>query len=441
MCRDIGKNWYSLGGLLTNLKEKVTGNMLLFNKRPSEEDSVSPKSPVVSSGDVVTAATKVVSLQEDLAENKNCIPPSVKEHSLVSEIGSQDASLSVAGVEISGKRESLDGSGFAAQEKVLRSIQAEREDLFEEPSSKDVSLGLLTEEASKSKGKLQPERWPSVQKKPTQNKLSNMFINMVQDKEVKLHPRFEALSKCDSSMFTGESCSDAGDQHDAFGKMVFDPVKTNEDVSKGNDKHRFSDHDSLSSLLRRVGSHDQKIGDLDAIRERKSTFSFEISKKLVVDEVVSRDLGMKELIDSSQNRSTDNGTDENAISWNANGVEGKCISKEETSVTGEGDGFLAREEEESKGEALEMEKLSPCTQDTTLATTTAESLEALSVGEEHPLNRVVLRFLKDTVEKKDIVEVLSVFGDVSDVQEIHSFKGCMFKDALVTFEVSSSFLS
>uniref|UniRef100_A0A1J3ECM0 Uncharacterized protein n=1 Tax=Noccaea caerulescens TaxID=107243 RepID=A0A1J3ECM0_NOCCA len=128
-----------------------------------------------------------------------------------------------------------------------------------------------------------------------------MFINMDQDKEVKLHPRFEALSKCDSRMITGESCSDAVDQHDAFGKMVFDPVKTNENVSKENDKHSFLDHDSLASLLRWAWSHDQ-IGDLDAIRERKSTFSFKNSRKPVVDVVVSRDLGNEKLIDSSQIR-------------------------------------------------------------------------------------------------------------------------------------------
>lgn len=431
--------WYSLGGLLTNLKQKIIGNMLLINKT-SGEDSVSPKSPMISSGDVT--ATKVASLQ-NVAGNQNCTPPSIKEESSISEMGSQDASQSVAGSEISGKREStsvkkerldntnsLDDSEFA-QEKVLRLIQAERVDAPKEPSSKDASVCLLTAEAL--------ERLASPGKNQGTLQLSNLFINSDPDKEVKVPMRFEALSNSNSSMSTGESCSDVGDQRNLFGKMLSDPVQKIKNISKENDKHRFSDAlqkpESWASFPLRGVSHDQKSGNLATIEEKNPLGS---SRKTVVPVAVSRDLSMMKVMDSL-NLQTDNGTDADANLWNPNGGERKCVSNG-SSVTKKSDRFFATEEEESKGETLVIENQSLCSQVTLAATTanpklTKKSLDSLSI-EKHSPNKVLLRFLNETFKENHIFEQFSEFGAVLDVQELPSFEGCIYKDALLTFEVS-----
>ncbi|KFK39624.1 hypothetical protein AALP_AA3G268000 [Arabis alpina] len=381
--KDIGNKgmyWYSLGGLLTNLKQKIIGNMLFINKT-SVEDSVSPKLPMVSSGDVTS--TKVVSLQ-NVAEIKNYNPLSVQEESSVSEMGSQDAPQSVVGSEISGKNESssvnkerlvnnnnnsLEGSEFA-QEKVLRLLQGKRVDTPDEPSLKDVSLGLSTSEAleslassGKNQGKLQ---------------LSSMFINPDPEKEVKLPMRFEALSN-------------------------------------SNEKHRCSNAlekpESWAFFLPRGVSDDQKNGDL--------------SMKVM----------------DSLNLQTDNGTDVDANSWNPNGGERKSVSNG-SSVTKKSARFCGTEEEEPNGETLVMQNQSLCSQGTLAGTTanpqlTKKSFESLFIGEHSP-NKVVLRFLEERCEKNHIVEHFSMFGAVLDVQELPSFEGCIYKDALLTFKTNSA---
>ncbi|KAG7583075.1 RNA-binding domain superfamily [Arabidopsis suecica] len=483
--KDIGQKgvrWYSLGGLLTNLKQKIMGNVILMDKSYGE-DSVSPKSPVVSSSDVTV--TKVVTLQnvaesekcvstsikeespvsemgsEDAsqsvaAENKNCITSRVKEESPVSEMGSQDVSQSVAGIETPEKRESisvsnerldiinrLDGLEFG-QEKVLRSIRTERVDPSEEQSSKDVALGFLTEEVSESLtssreniGKLQPAKGLFDKAKPPQNSLSKLFVNSEPYKEVKLPLKFEALSNSNSSMSTGESCSDVGDQHGLFGKMLSDPGQKIKSISRENDKHRLSDvpqnPDSLTSVLLRDWIDDQKSGDLAAIRERKSIFSLESSRNTVAPMAVG---SMKKLMDSL-NLPTDNGTVAEANSLNPNSSEEKCLSKSNSAMQNS-DRFCAIEEEESKGETLVMENQSLCSQASLAATTanpkvTKKSLFAISAGEHSP-DKVLLRFLQESCQKKHIVQVFSQFGAVLDVQEIPSFEGCIYKDALLTFE-------
>ncbi|ANM63552.1 RNA-binding (RRM/RBD/RNP motifs) family protein [Arabidopsis thaliana] len=475
MCRDIGQkvvHWYSLGGLISNLKQKIMGNVILMDKS-SGEDSVLPKSPMVSSSDV--AVTKVVTLKnvaesencihssvkeeigsEDASqsvaadnkicitssikeesfvsemgsqdasqsvavENKNCISSSIKEESSVSEMGSQDASQSVAGIEACGKRESITVSNDrlgninrldgleSGQGKVLRSIRTERVDPSEEQSSKDVTLGFLTEEVSESQtssrknmGKLQPAKGLFDKVKPPQNSLSKLFVNSDPYKEVKHPLRFETLSNSNSSMSTGESCSDAGDQHSLFGKMLSDPVQEIKSIPNENDEHRLSDApqnlSSLTSVLLRDWIDEQRSEDLAAIRERKSIFSLESSRNTVAPMAVGT---MKKLMDSL-NFPTDNGTDAEANSLNSNSREEKWIS-EGNSAMQNSDRFCAIEEEEPQGETFVMETQSLCSQDTLDAT---------------------------TVNPK--------FGAVLHVQEIPSIEGCIYKDALLTFETNTA---
>ncbi|KAL1210756.1 hypothetical protein V5N11_032300 [Cardamine amara subsp. amara] len=451
--KDIGQKglpWYSLGGLLTNFKEKIVGNVLSINKT-SAKDLVPPKWTMISSSDV-TATTKVVSLQDAAensikedssvseirsqdasqsvaAENKSCIPLRRNEESSVSEMGSQDASQSVAGIESSGKTEST-----SVNKESLDSN--ERVDPLKEPSSKDFSLGFLTEEVSetlalsgKNQGKLHPEKEQFSQKKSTQKNLSSLFIKPGPNKEVKLPLRFEALSNSNPSMSTGESCNGASDQDGLFHKMLSDPVQKNKSISKENDKNRLSDalqHPDSLGILLRGENHDQNSGDLAAIRERKSTFSFESSRKTVEPMEVSKEFSMKKVMESL-NLPTNNGTDADANLWNPNGGEGKG-----NSVTKMSDRFCAMDEAESKEETLVMQNQSLCSE-ATLATTTANP----KVGEHSP-NKVLLRFLRETCEKKDIIEVLHKFGAVLDVQEIPSFEGCIYKDAFVTFETNEA---
>ncbi|OAP03773.1 hypothetical protein AXX17_AT3G25290 [Arabidopsis thaliana] len=513
--RDIGQkvvHWYSLGGLITNLKQKIMGNVILMDKS-SGEDSVLPKSPMVSSPDV--AVTKVVTLKnvaesencipssvkeeigsEDASqsvaadnkncitssikeefflsemgsqdasqsvavENKNCISSSIKEESSVSEMGSQDASQSVAGIEACGKRESITVSNDrlgninrldgleSGQGKVLRSIRTERVDPSEEQSSKDVTLGFLTEEVSESQtssrknmGKLQPAKGLFDKVKPPQNSLSKLFVNSDPYKEVKHPLRFETLSNSNSSMSTGESCSDAGDQHSLFGKMLSDPVQEIKSIPNENDEHRLSDApqnpSSLTSVLLRDWIDEQRSEDLAAIRERKSIFSLESSRKTVAPMAVGT---MKKLMDSL-NFPTDNGTDAEANSLNSNSREEKWIS-EGNSAMQNSDRFCAIEEEEPQGENFVMETQSLCSQDTLDATTvnpkvTKKSFLALSAGEHSP-NKVLLRFLPESSMKKHIVKAFSSqFGAVLHVQEIPSIEGCIYKDALLTFETNTA---
>ncbi|AEE76758.1 unnamed protein product [Arabidopsis thaliana] len=473
--KDIGQkvvHWYSLGGLISNLKQKIMGNVILMDKS-SGEDSVLPKSPMVSSSDV--AVTKVVTLKnvaesencihssvkeeigsEDASqsvaadnkicitssikeesfvsemgsqdasqsvavENKNCISSSIKEESSVSEMGSQDASQSVAGIEACGKRESITVSNDrlgninrldgleSGQGKVLRSIRTERVDPSEEQSSKDVTLGFLTEEVSESQtssrknmGKLQPAKGLFDKVKPPQNSLSKLFVNSDPYKEVKHPLRFETLSNSNSSMSTGESCSDAGDQHSLFGKMLSDPVQEIKSIPNENDEHRLSDApqnlSSLTSVLLRDWIDEQRSEDLAAIRERKSIFSLESSRNTVAPMAVGT---MKKLMDSL-NFPTDNGTDAEANSLNSNSREEKWIS-EGNSAMQNSDRFCAIEEEEPQGETFVMETQSLCSQDTLDAT---------------------------TVNPK--------FGAVLHVQEIPSIEGCIYKDALLTFETNTA---
>ncbi|KAF2534639.1 hypothetical protein F2Q70_00030382 [Brassica cretica] len=274
--KDIGQkgmHWYSFGGLLTNLKQKIMGNLPLLNKPPCEEGSVLSEPPMVSSLD---------------AENKNSIPPpsAKEEESLVSV---DDASQSVAAIEISVEKVMLDSNSLdglkLAQEKVLGLLQAERVDKKESP----------------------------------QKKLSNMFINLHPDKEVKPRLRSEALSDRNSSL-----SRDEGGQHV--------PVQKVKNITKEND---------------------QKSGELVAIPFRGA----------VVPVAVSRDSSFKK--------------------------------------------------------------------------STRKSLEALSIREHSP-NRVVLRFLHEGFQKTDIVKSFSEFGAVLDVQEVPSFEGCIYKDALLTFETKSA---
>ncbi|KAL9292452.1 putative RNA recognition motif domain, nucleotide-binding alpha-beta plait domain superfamily [Arabidopsis thaliana] len=448
------------------------GNVILMDKS-SGEDSVLPKSPMVSSSDV--AVTKVVTLKnvaesencihssvkeeigsEDASqsvaadnkicitssikeesfvsemgsqdasqsvavENKNCISSSIKEESSVSEMGSQDASQSVAGIEACGKRESITVSNDrlgninrldgleSGQGKVLRSIRTERVDPSEEQSSKDVTLGFLTEEVSESQtssrknmGKLQPAKGLFDKVKPPQNSLSKLFVNSDPYKEVKHPLRFETLSNSNSSMSTGESCSDAGDQHSLFGKMLSDPVQEIKSIPNENDEHRLSDApqnpSSLTSVLLRDWIDEQRSEDLAAIRERKSIFSLESSRNTVAPMAVGT---MKKLMDSL-NFPTDNGTDAEANSLNSNSREEKWIS-EGNSAMQNSDRFCAIEEEEPQGETFVMETQSLCSQDTLDAT---------------------------TVNPK--------FGAVLHVQEIPSIEGCIYKDALLTFETNTA---
>ncbi|ESQ47488.1 hypothetical protein EUTSA_v10020149mg [Eutrema salsugineum] len=434
--KDIGQkgmHWYSLGGLLTNLKQKITGNMLLLSKTSSEE-SVSPKTPMVPSED--EPATKVVSLQ-DVAENKNCIPPNVKEESVISEMVFQDASQRVA----AGKRESASvnkerlDSNNSLDDLELRLIQAERVNLPEEPISKDASLGFLSEEASESLasseeniGKLQPEKGQSGQKESHQNKLSSMFMNRDPDKEVELRLRFEALSNSSSGMSTKESCSDVGDQHGLFGKMPSDPIQKMKNISKEKDTHWFSEALQNPESLSSFPCHDRKSGDLPATSETKSTLPFRSPRGTVVPVAVSKDLSIKMVMECLK-VPTDNGRDADANSLNPNDGEGKCVLRG-NSVTEKSDRLFAAEEEESL-----------CTQATLAATTpnpelTNKSLDALSVGEHSP-NKVCLRFLP-RFDKEEIVKRFSEFGAVLDFQEIPSFDGCYYKDAVLTFETHSA---
>ncbi|EOA29928.1 hypothetical protein CARUB_v10013033mg [Capsella rubella] len=463
--KDIGQkgmHWYSFGGLLTNLKHKILGNEVLMDKTLGQ-DSLKP--PMVSSSNVT--ATKVVTLQ-NVAEDRNCITSSVKEESSISEMGSQDAfqsvvavdrncitssvkeessvsetgsqdasqsvaaenktclasrvneeslvsemgsrdvSQSLAVIETSGMRESLSvnkerldnidrvGGLEFTQEKVLSCIQPERVDPPKEPSSKDVALGFLTGEVSeslKSPGEnmanLQPEKGHSHQAKPPRNNLSNLFGSSEPYKEVKLPLTFEALCNSNSSKSTGESSCDA--------KAPEIPG-------------------SLVSILVRGGINGQS-GDLAAIRERKSIFSFESSRKTVAPLAVT-------------------GSDANSL--NPNGREEICISKGNPAMQKS----CATGEEESKGETLVMKNESLCSQATLAATTMdpkviKKSLFALSAGEHSP-NKVLLRFLQESFNKNDIVEVFSGFGTVLDVQEIPSLEGCIYKDALLTFETKTA---
>ncbi|CAN7127123.1 unnamed protein product [Brassica rapa subsp. narinosa] len=342
-----GMHWYSFGGLLTNLKQKIMGNLPLLNKPPFEEGSVLSKPPMLSSLDA-TAVQKVISLQ-NAAENKNSIPPpSAKEESLVSE---DDASQSVAAIEISGRREttasvekvmldsnSLDGLKLA-QEKVLGLLQADRVDKKESP----------------------------------QKKLSNMFINLHPDKEVKPRLRSEALSDSNSRLSRHEG-----------GPHV--PVQKMKNITKEND---------------------QTSGELVAIREMNP---FGSSRGAVVPGAVSRDSSIKKVIEYLH-APTNNGTKKSYLF---------CVTEEE---------------EESKG---------LCSQATLAAAATSanqesteKSLDALSIIEHSP-NRVVLRFLHEGFQKSDIVDSFSEFGAVLDFQEVPSFEGCIYKDALVTFETKSA---
>ncbi|XP_009102625.1 uncharacterized protein LOC103828748 [Brassica rapa] len=350
--KDIGQkgmHWYSFGGLLTNLKQKIMGNLPLLNKPPFEEGSVLSKPPMLSSLDA-SAVEKVISLQ-NAAENKNSTPPTAKEEeSLVSE---DDASQSVA---ISGRREtttsvekvmldsnSLDGLKLA-QEKVLGLLQADRVDKKESP----------------------------------QKKLSNMFINLHPDKEVKPRLRSEALSNSISRLSTRESSRDEGGPHV--------PVQKTKNVIKEND---------------------QKSGELVAIRERNP---FGSSRGAVVPVAVSRDSSIKKVIEYLH-APTNNGTKKSYLF---------CVTEEE---------------EESKG---------LCSQATLAAAATSanqesteKSLDALSIREHSP-NRVVLRFLHEGFQNSDIVDSFSEFGAVLDFQEVPSLEGCIYKDALVTFETKSA---
>ncbi|CAN7077270.1 unnamed protein product [Brassica oleracea var. botrytis] len=320
--KDIGQkgmHWYSFGGLLTNLKQKIMGNLPLLNKPPCEEGSVLSEPPMVSSLD---------------AENKNSIPPpsAKEEESLVSV---DDASQSVAAIEISVEKVMLDSNSLdglkLAQEKVLGLLQAERVDKKESP----------------------------------QKKLSNMFINLHPDKEVKPRLRSEALSDINSSL-----SRDEGGQHV--------PVQKVKNITKEND---------------------QKSRELVAIPFRGA----------VVPVAVSRDSSFKKVIEYLH-APTNNGTKKSYL-------------------------FCVTEEEESKG---------LCSQATLAAAATSanqestrKSLDALSIREHSP-NRVVLRFLHEGFQKTDIVKSFSEFGAVLDVQEVPSFEGCIYKDALLTFETKSA---
>ncbi|XP_010488394.1 PREDICTED: uncharacterized protein LOC104766250 isoform X2 [Camelina sativa] len=395
--------------------------------------------------------------QSVAAENKTCIASRINEESSsVSEVGSRDVSQSVAVMETSGKRESLsvnkesldsidrvDGLEFA-QEKVLSGIQPERVDPSEELSSKDVASGFFSKEVSESltssgenMGNLQPEKGQSDQAKPPSDSLSNLFVNTDPYKEVKLPLRFEALSNSNSSQSTRESCSDAGDQHGLFGEMLSDPVQKIKIISKENDKDILSDAPqapgSLVSILSRGGIHGQS-GDLAATRERKSIFSFESPRKTTAPLAVS---SMDKLMDSL-NLPADNGTGADTNSLHSNGREEISVYKGNPATQ---NGY-AVEEEESKGETLVVENQSLCSQATLAATTTnpkvtEKSLFALPAGKHSP-NKVLLRFLKKSCNKNDIVEVFSKFGAILDVQEIPSFGGCIYKDALLTFETNSA---
>ncbi|KAL0899233.1 hypothetical protein Bca101_083194 [Brassica carinata] len=334
------------------------GNMPLLNKPPCEEGSVLSQSPMLSSGDV--SVKKAISLQ-NVAEDRNCIRPSAKEESSVSE----DASQSVAAVEISWKRETtsvekvmldLDSNSLEfSQEKVLGLLQAERVEL----SSKDVLLSLLAEE---NQGKLQSDKKVA---------LSNMFINLHPDKEVKPRLRSEAMSDSSSRMSTRESSRDEGGPHVSVQK------------TKNSNKE-----------------NDQKGGELVAIKERKTTYPFGISRGTVVPVVVSKDSSIMNLIKSLQ----------------------------------KSDLFCATEEKESRG---------LCNQATLAAATsvnqesTEKSLDALSIREHSP-NKVVVRFLHEGFQKSDIVESFSEFGAVLDVHEVPSFEGGIYKDAPLTFETKSA---
>ncbi|CAN8268671.1 unnamed protein product [Cochlearia groenlandica] len=443
--KEIGQKgvyWYSLGGLLTNLKEKITGNL----NKTSGQDSISPKATVVSPEDVVPV-TKVVSLQ-DVSDNKSFISPSIKEETLVSEMASRDISHSVSGVDTYGEKESVSdnksfispsiknesfvsemGSQDASQSVTGTDTYGEREStyVYKEklddsnslevfrliPSSKDVSLRFRTQEASENQGNLKPDNGQSDKKKPSQKKLSNMFIDMFPNKE-------------DSYTIRG-SQSNMANQQGLFGKMLSDHICKIENISKENEEHMFSDSpqspESLSSFLLSNASHDEKNGYLDAIREKKSSLSFETSNKTyVVPLEVSRDLGMKKLMDSLQCPDEYNGT---------------VVADTNLSKHNSGDLVTKKSEEESKEEALVMQNQSLCAH-ASLASTTAKSLAKLSAGEEHRSNTIMLRFLKEPVERNFIVVAFSQLGDVTDVQEIPSSQGCIFKDALVTFKTNSA---
>ncbi|XP_010466671.1 PREDICTED: uncharacterized protein LOC104746834 isoform X2 [Camelina sativa] len=379
-----------------------------------------------------------------------CIASRINEESLVSKMGSQYVSQSVAVIETSGKRESLsvnkesldsigrvDGLEFA-QEKVLSGIQPERVVPSEKLSSKDVASGFLTKQVSESltssgenMGNLQPEKGKSDQAKPPRDSLSNLFVNSDPYKEVKLPMRFEALSNSNISLSTRESSSDAGEQHCLFGTMLSDPVQKNKSIFKENDEDILSDAPqapgSLVSILSRGG-------DLAVTRERKSRFSFESPRKTTAPLAVS---SMDKLMDSLK-LPADNVTGADANSLHSNGREEISVCKANPAMQKS----CAVQEDEVKGETLVVENQSLCSQATLAATTTnpkvaEKSLFALSAGKHSP-NKVLLRFLKKSFNKNDIVEVFSKFGAILDVQEIPSFGGCIYKDALLTFETNSA---
>ncbi|CAH8362307.1 unnamed protein product [Eruca vesicaria subsp. sativa] len=382
--KDIGQKgrWYSLGGLLTNLKKTIMGNMPSLLNKPPADVSVLSKSPMGSSRDVTVE--KVISLEKNVADNKNCIPPSAKEESLVSE----DSSQSVAGADISRKREttsvekemldsnnSLEGLEFA-QEKVLSLLQAEKVDIPEEASENQVQL-----QPEKGDNKVLPE-----------NNLSNMFINLHPDKEVKPSLRFEALSNTTSRLSTREFSRDEGGQHVPVQKMK-----------------------SITT------ENDQQSGELTAIRERKTTYPFGSSKGTVAPVAESKDSSIKKLLESL--KVPTNNVTEADDTW-SNG-EGQCVWK----------GCSLTEEEESKGLCSQAATLADAT--SVNQESTRKSLDALSIREHSP-NKVMLRFLHEGFQKSGIVESFSNIGAVLDVQEVPSFEGCIYKDALVTFETESA---
>ncbi|KAJ4894381.1 RNA-binding (RRM/RBD/RNP motifs) family protein [Raphanus sativus] len=316
--KDIGQkgmNWYSLGGLLTNLKQKLMGNMPSFLNQPPAE--------------------KMVSLHKD----KNSIPRSAKDdESLVSQ--------SVAEIEMVMKRETTpvekDSNSLELAQEKKKVLQTERVGV----NSKHVLPGLVTEEEASDK----------------KVSLSNMFINLHPDNEVRSTLTSEALSNTNSTRES--SC---GGPHGLF-----------QNITK---------------------QTDQQSGEVTAIRERKTTYPFGSSKETLA---VSKDSSIRNLI----------------VTLRKNDL------------------FSATEEKESKGLVCSQATL-PAAATSVNQESTEKSLDALS-NREHSPNKVVLRFLHQGFQKSDIVESFSEFGAVLDVQEVPSFEGCIYKDALVTFETKSA---
>ncbi|XP_010551682.1 PREDICTED: hyphally regulated cell wall protein 3 [Tarenaya hassleriana] len=426
-------SWYSLGGILTNLKQKIVGNSYVAEKTSGLESgsTISANSAEVSTKECSSGDTSGVTTSEEVSSLKNseqtkCEDSLTKTESSVSETASQSVTQCVSGIETSHetekaiplKAEQLDScsdSSDLTNTKVSELESVEKLDLLEE---------RRCENETSETGQTHQEKLPWA-------KIIEAWGNSKPVHKAKSSVMFEAMDDS-SRTFTGKGKSHgslSGDQDNRFGKMICDSLNP-ESSSKANDTPEQSGSlqkaKQLDCLLKGK-NHDQMTGDL-AISESKSTNLSESSGNTNMtvpgsgsgnENIMSINL----VLDCIKRFPFDNdmGTEKD-----------KSVSKDD-SVSKESTNSQGRKEEETRAAPPSQATLaySPNTKET------EQSSYAFSSGE-FAHKTVLVRFLTPESCKKHIHTAFNSCGHISGVKEVASVEGCIYRDAFVTFETKEA---